>query len=233
MICTFKGLLMGLGMVVVSVAATTCEAAVIYFDDFTTPGTNQGGPYVSSLFNTAPSVDNNGGGHVWTTDAETGGWGQTGSGYATPSSSNFLAFTPVQGYTYTLEADMYWTSDPGGDQWMVLVFADAASPNWPFGGDFLSTGGVGDLSEPSIVRSTENTLQHITVTLDTTSLSWTNTAGYAYVGWIMNGAGAGNIGASRIENFSLTAIPVPEPSSLAMLAFGSVSLWLAKRRRSR
>jgi hypothetical protein len=33
-----------------------------------------------------------------------------------------------------------------------------------------------------------------------------------------------------IDNVSVTVVPIPEPSSLAMLAFGIISLWLFRRK---
>ncbi len=213
-------IIMAAAMACFSVGANA--ATTIFQDGFTTPGINNGGPYTSSLGGTAPTV----GAGLWTNGAETGGHGQTGGGFATPSSSNFLAFTPVQGYIYTLSATMDWTSDPGGDRWMVLAFTDFQNHNWNGTGNFISSGGVASTSEAALVRPGDTT-QTYTVTLDTTAPGWTNTDGYAYVGWIMNNASDVNIGAARITNFSLTS--VPEPSSALLGGLGLLAL--LRRRR--
>jgi len=205
----------------ITLAGTASSTTLLLQDGFTTTGIDKGGPYTSSLAGTAPTV----GSGTWTGNAETGGWGQTGSGFATPSSSNFLAFTPVQGFVYTLTATMDWTSNPGGDRWMMLAFTNFNNHNWDGTGNYLTAAGANSLTEAELVRAGDAT-QTYTVTLDTTAPGWTNTAGYANVGWIMGNAGAANIGASRISNFSLTAVPEP-----AAALFGGLGLLTLLRRR--
>ncbi len=121
---------------------------------------------------------------------------------------------------------MDWTSNPGGDRWMMLAFTNFQNHNWDGTGNFISSGGVASTSEAALVRPGDAT-QTYTATLDTTALGWTNTGGYAYVGWIVSNAGAANIGATRITNFSLTA--VPEPSSVLLGGLGLLAL--LRRRR--
>lgn len=225
---TWKSLIMSLGVLVTSLVATLCEAGVIYFDGFTTPGSNRGGSYISSLDGTAPTTDNNGGSNTWIALAESGGWGQTGSGVATPTSSNYLPFVPVQGFTYTLSA----TIDPsawGNGEWFTIGFTSTPG-NWgPLTGVF-------NLSEAGLARGGEGSNTY-TVVLDTTSPSWTNSLGLAYVGWFTDVPGQANLNPSIVEltidNFSLTSVAVPEPTALGLLAFGSVLLWFTKGRRGR
>jgi len=184
-----------------------CADTVIYQDAFTTPGIDRGGPYTSSLGGIAPNVRGTdptpGGGSysasTWTFSAEIGGWGQTGSGYATPSSSNYLAFTPVAGAIYKLTATIdasAWTNV----EWFTIGFTQNPS-NWQPGNM------VADLSDGNsdrgLVRGGQT--KTLTVTLDTTTPGWTNSQGLAYVGWFTPVAGAGNIGLVKISNFTLTA----------------------------
>ncbi len=190
-------------------SATVLADTTIYQDSFTTPGTGRGSPYTSSLAGTAPSVRGTdptpGGGNYsassWTFNAETGGWGQTGSGYAMPSSSNYLAFTPVAGAIYTLTAAIdaaAWSNV----EWFTLGFTQNPS-NW-VPGNFVADLSDGN-SDRGLVRGGQT--KTLTVTLNTGAPGWTNSQGLAYVGWFTSVAGAGNIGQVKISNFTLTARP--------------------------
>ena len=117
---------------ILCVAALSLPAVAdtIYFDNFTTPGSNKGGPYTSSIDGTATTT----GGGTWLAGVEAGGWGQTGDGRATPTSSNFLAFTPDSGRIYTVQATIDTTplggADPGGtNSWFALGFT-SSQHNW-------------------------------------------------------------------------------------------------------
>ncbi len=211
--------------VVVLLGATAVPASTVYHDNFTNAGTDRGGPYTSSLAGTAPTTDNNGGGNTWTFAVETGGWGQTGSGYATPTSSNYLPFVPVAGYVYTLSATIDtsgWSTNSAS--WFTIGFTSTPN-NWP-------VTGVYDLSENGLNRSGEPSTVH-TVVLDTTAPGWTNTQGLAYVGWFTDLAGSANLNPSVVEvtisNFSLTAVSaIPAPAALPA---GAVLLSLVTLRR--
>ena len=99
-------------------AGSVLANSVIYQDSFTTPGTGRGGPYVSSIAGATTTT----GGGTWLAGVETSGWGQTGGGRATPTSSNFLAFTPDPGRIYTVQATIDSTGAAGwGDSWFTLA----------------------------------------------------------------------------------------------------------------
>ncbi len=227
-------------------AASAC-AAIIYQDDFTNPGTDRGGSYVSSLFGAAPTIRladpapgggayttavwGNGGGWNYGTSswegavAESGGWGQTGDGRATPTSSNYLPFTPVQGAVYTVTATID-TSNWGNGEWFTIGFTSIPN-NW-VPGNF-----VANLSEGNLVRGGEAN-QTISVVLDTTDPGWTNTPGLAYVGWFTDVAGNANLNPGneevKITNFSLTT-SIPEPATALLAALPMLNLF-ARRRMS-
>lgn len=173
------------------------RAGIIYFDDFTSPGSNKGGPYTSAL---ADAVTKTGGG-TWLAGVETNGWGQTGDGRATPTSSNFLAFTPDPNRIYTVQATIDTTAlggtDPGGSSsWFALGFT-SSQHNW--NGVDAATINVANL-----VRFNSNKIETITYTLNGDVLQ---NAGVQYVGWITDRAGAVNLDPSneqvKITNFSL------------------------------
>ena len=172
-------------------------AGTVYSDDFTTPGTNAGGPYTSSINGASTTT----GGGTWLAGVETGGWGQTGDGRATPTSSNFLAFTPDSGRIYTVQATIDTTplggADPGGTaSWFALGFT-SSQHNWNgTDGSTIDTG--------HLVRFNSNTVATVTYTVSGTTLV---TNGIGYVGWITDRAGAVNLAPSneqvKITNFSL------------------------------
>ena len=178
---------------------------VIYQDSFNTPGIDCGGPFTSSLGGTAPNVRGTdptpGGGNysasTWSFAAETGGWGQTGAGYATPTSSNYLPFTPVAGTVYTLTATIDATASANGE-WFTIGFTSSPG-NW-VPGNF-----VADLTN-NLVRGGQ--IKTVSVTLDTTAPGWTNAQNLAYAGWFTPVAGYLNLNPAnpevKISNFSLT-----------------------------
>lgn len=190
-IAAFAGLL-GLTSLVPS-----ANAGTIYFDDFTTPGSNTGGSYVSSISGTATTT----GGGTWLAGVEAGGWGQTGDGRATPTSSNFLAFTPNPALIYTVQATIDTTplggADPGGtSSWFALGFTSSQHHWNGVDGATIDTG--------HLVRFNSNQVATITYTLSGADLQ---AAGVQYVGWITDRPGAVNLVPSneeiKITNFSL------------------------------
>jgi len=182
-----------------------CADTVIYQDSFTTAGVNRGGPYTSSLGGTAPSVrltDITPGGlnysaSTWTFAAETNGWGQTGAGYATPTSSNYLPFTPVAGAVYTLTATIDATAW-NNSEWFTIGFTSIPG-NWVPGNL------VADLAN-NLVRG--GNIKTVSVTLDTTAAGWTNTQNLAYAGWFTDVPGNPNLNPAnpevKVSNFALT-----------------------------
>ena len=194
---------------------------VIYQDLFNDPqNINRGGPYTQSLGGSAPTTRNAiGGGSAsatWTYNAETGGWGQRdygNNGVATPTSSNYLAFTPQAGHLYLLTATIN-ASAWGGSEWFTIAFTQSPG-NW---------GGVGncvaDLANNLVRGGHTNT---ITVTLDTRAPGWSNTQGLGYVGWVTDVAGTVNLNSSQqltIDNFSLV---IQNPCTLTYDANGATS----------
>ena len=185
------------GSLAIACLALPVEAETVYYDDFTTPGSDKGGPYTSSLDGTATTT----GGGTWLAGVEAGGWGQTGDGRATPTSSNFLAFTPDPGRIYTVQATIDTTplagADPGGtNSWFALGFT-SSQHNWD---GVLDTATI---NTGNLVRWNSNQVVTVTYSLDGATLS---AAGVGFVGWITDRAGLVNLNNSeqiKITNFSL------------------------------
>jgi hypothetical protein len=213
-----------------AIAWLTVSAAsastVIYFDDFNDQqNVNQGGSYTQSLIGTTTTT----GGGTWLAGVEEGGWGQRDFGdsnVATPTSSNFLAFTPVAGYDYTVQMTIDTTplggADPGGtSSWFTVGFT-SSQHHW--NGVDASTIDVGHL-----VRWYSNTVTTITYTVAGADLV---AAGIQYVGWITDRPGTVNLDPNnqqiKIDNFSLTAVPEPAAALLGGLGL----LGLLRRRRA-
>lgn len=207
-------------------------ATVIYDDDFNDQqNINNGGPYTQTLAGSVPTtrIGTLGGSAsaTWQAGVETGGWGQRDFGdnnVATPTSSNFLVFTPVSSQTYTVQMTIDTTplggADPGGtNSWFTVGFT-SSQHNW--NGDDGATIDTGHL-----VRFNSNQVSTITYTVSGADLV---AAGIQYVGWITDRAGMvnlGGLGQIKIDNFSLTAVPEPN----AVLLGGLGMLALLRRRR--
>ena len=204
-------------------------ATVIYYDDFNDQQNfNAGGPYTQTLANTTPTtrIGTLGGSAsaTWLAGVETGGWGQRDYGdsnVATPTSSNFLTFTPVSGYDYTVQMTVDTTAlgGGGGASWFTVGFT-SSQHNWN-GAD----GGTIDTTD--LVRFNTNTTATITYTRSGADLI---AAGINYVGWITDAAGVMNLSGAqqvKIDNFSLTAVPEPDAALLGGLGM----LALLRRRR--
>ena len=228
-----------LSILFAALTSATQAATVIYQDDFNNPsGINSGGNYTSTLAGSAPTVRTGllGGSAsaTWTGSVETGGWGQrdyADNNVATPTSSNYLAFVPQQGYIYTLSAEIT-VNQILNDNWFAIGFVQNPS-NWVVSGAFT----VADYNagtQQGIVRwnaTNVNQTRTVTYTLDTTAPGWTNSSNIAYVGWFTSAAGGVNLDPNNrqvsIDNFSLTAVPEP---STALLGGLSVLALLRRRR---
>ena len=183
----------------------------IYQDDFNDQqNINQGGPYTQSLTNSVPTVRNAiAGGSAsarWQAGVETGGWGQrdyNNNNVATPTSSNFLPFTPQAGVAYRLQATIDTTGAAGlGSSWFTVGFT-SSQHNWN-GAD------VGTIDLADLVRFNDAKSSTITYTVWGDALV---AAGIQYVGWITDGAGTVNLSPTtpqvKIDNFSLVKIDNP------------------------
>jgi hypothetical protein len=213
-------------------AAMTLAAnatTVLYFDNFNDQqNIEKGGPYTQSLAGSAPTTRSGtlGGSAsaTWLAGVETGGWGQRDYGdsnEATPTSSNFLTFTPVSGYDYTIQMTVDTTAlaGEGGSSWFTVGFT-SSQHNWN-GAD------SGTIDTANLVRFNSNTIATITYTRSGADLI---AAGIQYVGWITDAAGAMNLNSVNqvsIDNFSLTAVPEPGAALLGGLGL----LALLRRRR--
>lgn len=228
-----------LSILFAAMTAASQAVTVIYQDDFNNPsGIDTGGPYISTLAGSAPTVATGllGGSSsaTWSNNAETAGWGQrdyNDNNVATPTSSNYLAFVPQQGYIYTVSAEIT-VNQVINDSWFAIGFTSSAG-NWgPLTGAF-SLADYNTGTQEGIVRWNATNLgqtRTVTYTLDTTAPTWTNSSNIAFVGWFTPEAGAVNLnGANQvsIDNFSLTAVPEP---STALLGGLSVLALLRRRR---
>ena len=225
----------------VAMALPASAATVIYFDNFNDQqNINNGGNsgwYTQTLAGSTPTTRSGtlGGSALatWTGSAESGGWGQRDIGdnnVATPTSSNYLAFTPQAGYVYTLEADITVNVNLG-DNWFALGFVKNPT-NWVVSGAY-TVGDYNSTTQQGIVRWNGTNLgqtRHVTYTLDTTGPGWTNTQEIGYVGWFTSNPGGLNLNDQNqvsIDNFSLTAVPEPGAALLGGLGL----LTILRRRR--
>lgn len=194
------------------VLAIQSLAGTIYFDDFNdSQNIDNGGPYTQTLAGSAPTTRSGTAGGsasaTWLAGVETGGWGQrdyANNGVATPTSSNFLAFTPLPGMDYTVEATIETTplagADPGGtNSWFTLGFT-GSQHNWN-GADAAT------IATAQLVRFNSNRVATISYTVSGADLM---AAGVQYVGWITDRAGVVNLNGQRqlsIDDFKLSATP--------------------------
>lgn len=185
-------------------------ADTIYHDDFNDQqNIATGGPYTQTLAGSIPTIRSGTRGGsanaTWLAGVEAGGWGQRDygdNGVATPTSSNFLPFTPDAGLIYTVQATIDTTplggADPGGSSsWFTLGFT-SSQHHW--NGVDASTIDVGHL-----VRWNSNAVTTITYTVSGADLV---AAGIQYVGWITDRAGTVNLNGStqvKVDNFRLTS----------------------------
>ncbi len=191
-----------------SLSAHVATAETIYFDDFNDQqNLFSGGPYTQTLANSVPTVRTGTLGSsssaTWLAGVEAGGWGQrdyADSNVATPTSSNFLPFTPDSGRVYRLEATIDTTplggADPGGSSSWFTVGFTSSQHNW--NGVDASTIAVGQL-----VRWNSNQVANLSYTLNGSDLV---AGGVQYVGWITDRAGTVNLNAAaqvKIDNFRL------------------------------
>lgn len=218
-------------ILLVALTSAANAATVIYFDDFNDQqNVAKGGSYTQSLHTSIPTTRSGtlGGSAsaTWLAGVETGGWGQrdyADSNVATPTSSNFLTFTPVSGQTYTVQMTIDTTplGGGGGDSWFTVGFT-SSQHNWN-GAD------AGTIDTGSLVRFNTNTVTTITYTRTGEDLI---AAGIQYVGWITDLPGGINLNSAaqvKIDNFSLTA--VPEPAAALLGGLGLLTL-LRRGRRS-
>ncbi|MBN8460801.1 MAG: hypothetical protein J0M04_23470 [Verrucomicrobia bacterium] len=216
----------------ISVSAVQA-ATVIYSDDFNDQqNIFSGGPYTQTLAGSAPTIRNavlgGSASAVWGSGAEVGGWGQRDYGdsnEATPTSSNFLTFTPVSGYDYTVTMTVDTTALGGagaggwGESWLTVGFT-SSQHNWN-GAD------SGTIDTADLVRFKSNTIATITYTRSGADLL---AAGVNYVGWVTDWPGLVNMNSVNqvsVDNFSLTA--VPEPGAAVLGGLGMLAL--LRRRR--
>lgn len=197
-------------MLTIVLPSAAQTATTVYFDDFNDQqNVNQGGPYTQTLYSSAPTTRSAlyGGSSsaTWQAGVEAGGWGQrdlNDSNVATPTSSNFLPFTPDASRIYRLEATIDTTplagADPGGSSsWFALGFT-SSQHNW--NGVDASTINVGNL-----VRWNSNSVNTISYTLSGATLA---AAGIKHVGWVTDRAGTVNLSGAiqvKIDNFKLTS----------------------------
>ncbi len=201
-----------LAVICLSVGASRALAQVTIYQDLFNDqqNINKGGPYTQSLAGSVPTVRNSiaGGTNnaIWLAGVETGGWGQrdyNNSDVATPTSSNFLPFTPVAGLAYKLQATIDTTGAAGlGTSWFTVGFT-SSQHNWN-GTD------SGTIDTAHLVRFNDATSSTISYTISGDALV---AAGIQYVGWITDGAGTVNLSPNtpqvKIDNFSLVQIVNP------------------------
>jgi len=205
-----------IGWLALTALALPINAETVYFDDFNDQqNINRGGPYSQSLAGSTPTIRSGTRGGsasaTWVANAESGGWGQRDFGdnnVATPTSSNYLAFTPQAGYIYTLEADITVNTTLNGN-WFAIGFVQNPT-NWVVSGAYTVVD-YDTVTEQGIVRwqaPNVGVTRRVRFALDTTAPGWTNTQNIGYVGWFTAGPGGVNLNSQNqvsIDNFRLTA----------------------------
>jgi uncharacterized repeat protein (TIGR02543 family) len=211
-----RGLAASAGLLGLTSLVLPANAETIYLDDFNDQqNLNAGGSYTQTLAGSVPTVRSGTRGGsasaTWSANAEVNGWGQrdyADNNVATPTSSNYLAFTPQAGNIYTLEADITVNGNFNGN-WFAIGFVQNPT-NWVVSGAF-TTVDYDSLTEQGIVRwqaPNVGVTRHVKYTLDTTAPGWTNTQNIGYVGWFTAGPGGINLNSANqvsIDNFKLTA----------------------------
>ncbi len=211
----FRPLLPALLLAVLGLAAGMSRGladVTIYQDLFNDQqNISKGGTYTQTLAGSTPTVRNGiAGGSasaIWTSAAETGGWGQrdyNNNGVATPTSSNYLPFTPQPGHLYLLTATINaanWSTVNG--DWFTIGFTSLPN-NW-VPGNYVANLSDGNPNAGLVRSGSAKTIQ---LTLDTRSPGWANTSNLAYVGWIAVAPGTANLNPLvapqvTIDNFSL------------------------------
>jgi len=213
---TLRRIASAIGWLALAALALPAAAETVYFDDFNAQqNLNAGGTYTQTLAGSVPTTRSGTRGGsasaTWTGNAESGGWGQrdfADNNVATPTSSNYLAFTPQVGYIYTLEADIT-VNTPINSNWFAIGFVQSPT-NWVVSGAY-TVADYDTLTEQGIVRwqsPNVGVTRHVKYTLDTTAPGWTNTQNIGYVGWFTAAAGGVNLNTLNqvsIDNFKLTA----------------------------
>lgn len=195
------------------------QAALVGFDDIPNTGNGiQSGTVTSAGYNFT-------GGHYHIIDSPGAFVRNASTSYLTAEAANALGqsvtMTKVGGGTFTLNqvdvAELWLPGDPTNDFFEVLISANQ------FGGGVLSMSvtldGIGD--------GAGGVADFQTVVL----AGWTNLTDVTFTG--RNAAGA--FGDYSIDNLIVDENGVPEPSGLALLALGGLSLvaGAARRRRAR
>lgn len=137
-----RGLAASVGLLGLSALVLPATAETIYFDDFNDQqNINSQGVYTQTLRDSVPTLRSGTFGSsasaTWLAGVEQGGWGQrdyADNNVATPTSSNFLPFTPDASRVYRLEATIDTTplggADPGGtNSWFTIGFT-SSQHNW-------------------------------------------------------------------------------------------------------
>ncbi|TAE76804.1 MAG: hypothetical protein EAZ84_06345 [Verrucomicrobia bacterium] len=196
---SIRSFLAGVGLI--ASLALPAMSQVVYFDDFNDQqNLFAGGPYTQTLGGSAPAVRS--------VLRRCRPRPLASNNVATPTSSNFLAFTPTSGQNYTVQMTIDTTglggADPGGtSSWFTVGFT-SSQHHW--NGSDAATIDVGHL-----VRWNSNAVTTITYTVAGSDLV---AAGIQYVGWITDRPGVVNLNSSsqvKIDNFSLIA-SVPNPT---------------------
>jgi hypothetical protein len=134
-----------------------------------------------------------------------------------------LSYDQVSSATGPGQFNLQYSTDgstfiPFGSQYNVLV---NSSPNaWSAGTPILTTSFSDDLSSITVLNNASTVYFRI---LDATTLSASQANG--------GSSAPAAAGTDRIDNFLVSATPVPEPSTLALAAFGGVAGLIAIRKR--
>ncbi len=239
------------------VAASSSQAAVIYADSMSGTGplngsspstatTYAGGNpsatwTASALLNRgATSSDRPAGtdkAHAWLPLNIQSGFTYTLAATLNPSGTSWAAVGfSVNG---TMPATSNNFQDNNTIAWGLVRQSGAGQPQFFRGGGTFDNSGPGGASSVNFATGTQSGLRTMQITLDTTALPWTAVAtidGFTSttkvfasaepVKWVGLGSDQGT---ASFSNFSLTATPVPEPTTLASVAI--IALTALKRRR--
>ncbi len=227
-------LMWGMGAVaVISLIAATAEAATVAQWTFETSQPAGAGPF-SPEVGSGSASGSHAGAAVYSTPAGDG------------SSHSFSANTWAVGDYWQFEVStvglsgeiLNWdqTSSTTGPQQFILQYSTDGTTFTPFGSTLL----VASNAAPNAVwnSTTSSAIYHFSVDLSSVTALDNQTTDFFRIvdGSTISEGGNGGVvaagGTDRVDNFTVTAAAVPEPSAVALVGAGLIALLAVRPRRS-